>query len=54
MLVDVLLVIGYDRLGDSLTDGVDLRCMTTAGDSYSDIDARELIHANNQERFVDL
>ena len=54
MLVDVLLVISYDRLGDRLTDGVDLRCMTTTGDSYSDIDARELIHANDQEGFIDL
>jgi hypothetical protein len=29
----------YDRLGNGLSDGVDLRCVSTTGNSYSDINA---------------
>lgn len=38
VLVDVLLVVGDDGLGDGLTDGVDLRGVTTTGDAHADVD----------------
>lgn len=38
VLVDVLLVVGDDGLGDGLTDGVDLRGVTTTGDADADVD----------------
>ena len=38
VLVDVLLVVGDDGLGDRLTDGVDLRGVSTAGDADADVD----------------
>ena len=31
-----------------------MRCVTSAGDSYSNIDVGEFVNANNQEGFVDL
>lgn len=37
MLVDVLLVVGDQGLGDGLADGVDLRGVATAGDAYADV-----------------
>ena len=37
MLVDVLLVVGDQGLGDGLTDGVDLRSVTTTGDADADV-----------------
>jgi hypothetical protein len=38
VLVDVLLVVGDQGLGDGLTDGVDLRGVTTARDTDADVD----------------
>lgn len=38
MLVDELLVVGDDGLGDGLADGVDLRGVTTTGDADADVD----------------
>jgi hypothetical protein len=38
VLVDVLLVVGNDGLGDGLTDGVDLRSVTSTGDAHADVD----------------
>jgi len=38
VLVDVLLVVGDNALGDRLTDGVDLRGVTTTTDAHSDVD----------------
>jgi hypothetical protein len=38
VLVDELLVVGDDGLGDSLADGVDLRGVTTTGDADADVD----------------
>jgi hypothetical protein len=38
VLIDELLVVGDDGLGDSLTDGVDLRGVTTTGDTDADVD----------------
>jgi hypothetical protein len=38
VLVDVLLVVGDDGLGNGLADGVDLRGVTTTGDADADVD----------------
>lgn len=54
MLIDVLLVVGDDRLGDSLTDGVDLGSVTTTGNTNTDVDTGELVVADDQEGLVDL
>jgi hypothetical protein len=54
VLVNKLLVVGDDRLGDGLTDGVDLGDVTTTGDTDADVDTGELVEADNQERLVDL
>lgn len=54
MLVDVLLVVGDEGLGDGLADGVDLRSVTTTGDADADVDVGELVEADNQEGLVDL
>lgn len=54
MLVNVLLVVGDDRLGDGLTDGVDLGSVTTTGDTDADVDTGELVLADDQEGLVDL
>ena len=54
VLVDELLVVGDQGLGDGLSDGVDLRGVTTAGDADADVDVGELVEANNQEGLVDL
>ena len=54
MLIDVLLVVGDDGLGDRLTDGVDLGSVTTTGDTDADVDTGELVLADDQEGLVDL
>lgn len=54
MLIDVLLVVGDNGLGDSLTDGVDLGGVTTTGDADADIDTGELVNADDEEGLVDL
>ena len=54
MLVDELLVVGDNGLGNSLTDGVDLRCVSTASNSDADIDVGKLLETDNQEGFIDL
>lgn len=54
MLIDVLLVVGDNGLGDGLTDGVDLRGVTTTGDTDTDIDTGELVNADDEEGLVDL
>jgi hypothetical protein len=54
VLVDELLVVGDEGLGDGLTDGVDLRGVATTGDADADVDVGELVEADNQERLVDL
>lgn len=45
VLIDVFLVVCDDALGDGLSDSVDLRGVTTARDSDSDVDAGEFISA---------
>jgi len=54
VLIDELLVICNDRLGDSLTDGVNLRCVSTTSNPDADVDACEFVETNDQEGFVDL
>ena len=54
MLIDVLLVVGDDGLGDGLTDGVDLGSVTTTSDANTDVDTGELVSADDQEGLVDL
>ena len=54
VLINVLLVVGDDGLGDGLTDSVNLRGVTTTGDTDTDIDASEFVGTNDQERLVGL
>lgn len=54
MLIDELLVVGDDGLGDGLADGVDLRGLTTTGDADADVDAGELVGTDDEEGLVDL
>lgn len=70
VLVDVLLVVGDDGFGNGLTDGVDLRGVSTAGDADADVDIScvpsafprvwcrgvrtELVNAEDQDGLVDL
>ena len=54
VLIDELLVVGNDGLGDGLTDGIDLRCVSTTSNSDADIDTGELVETDDQEGFVDL
>ena len=54
VLVNVLLVVGDDRFGDCLSDGVDLRSVTTTSNADTDVDIGEFVKADDEERFVDL
>ena len=54
VLVDVLLVVGDEGLGDGLTDGVDLGGVATAGDADADVEVGELVEADDEEGLVDL
>jgi hypothetical protein len=54
VLIDVLLVVGDNGLGDGLTDGVDLGGVTTTGDADTDVDTGELVNADDQKGLVDL
>jgi hypothetical protein len=54
VLINELLVVCDDRLGDGLTNSIYLRCVATAGNSDADIDACELVETNDEEGFVDL
>lgn len=47
MLVDVLLVVGNQGLGDGLTDGVDLRGVATTGNADADVNLGELVEADD-------
>lgn len=53
-LIDEFLVVGNDSFGDRLTDGIDLRSVTTTGNPNADVDLREFVKTNNQEGLVDL
>lgn len=54
VLIDVFLVVSDDALGDGLTDGIDLRGMTTTGNANADVDFGEAVEAEDEEGFVDL
>lgn len=54
VLIDELLVVGDQGLGDRLSDGVDLGSVTTTGDTDTDVEAGELVKTDDQERLVDL
>lgn len=54
VLIDIFLVVGNNGFGDRLTDGVDLRSVTTSSNPDSDVDFGEFVETDNQERFVDL
>ena len=54
MLIDELLVVGNDGLGDGLTDGINLGSVSTASNSDANVDTGELVETDNQEGFVDL
>ena len=54
MLIDELLVVGNDGLGNGLTDSVNLGSVSTASNSDADVDTSELVETDDQEGFVDL
>lgn len=54
VLIDEFLVVGDDRLRDSLTNSVNLRCVSTTSNPDANIDTSELVETDDQERFVDL
>lgn len=54
VLVDKLLVVGDEGLGNGLTDGVDLRGVTTAGDADANVNVGKLVEADDQNGLVDL
>ena len=53
-LIDVLLVVSNDGLGDGLTDGIDLRSVTTTLHANSDIDVGESVVTEQEDGLVDL
>lgn len=53
-LVNVFLVVGNQTLGNSLSDGVNLGNVTTAGNLNSDVDVLELVQASQGQWLVDL
>ena len=54
VLVDVLLVVGDQGLGDGLAHRVHLRGVAAACDPHADVDLGELVEADNEEGLVDL
>jgi len=53
-LVDVLLVVGHERLGDRLADRINLSDMSTAINADSDVDSGESIFSQEQDWFFQL
>ena len=53
-LVDELLIVSDDALADGLTDGVDLRDITTTTDADADVDVREALLAEQEDGLKDL
>lgn len=47
-------MVGNQTLGNSLSDGVHLRDVTTTGNSDSDVDVGELVQTGQHQRLVDL
>lgn len=54
VLIDELLVVGDDALGDCLTDGVDLRSVSSSGHAHADVDIGELLQTNDEQGLVHL
>jgi hypothetical protein len=54
VLIDVLLVVGDNRLGNGLSNSIDLRGVTTTSNSDTDVNLGELVETDDQERLVDL
>jgi hypothetical protein len=54
VLIDELLVVGDESLGNGLSDSVNLRNMTTAIYAHTNVYIGELVEANDEERLVDL
>jgi hypothetical protein len=54
VLIDEFLVVCNDRFGDGLTDGVNLRCVSTTSNPDADIYTGEFVETDDQEGFVDL
>lgn len=53
MLIDVFLVVCHYRLGDCLTDSIDLRCVTAARDAYPNVNIGEFVDTNDEEGLID-
>lgn len=47
-------MVGNQTLGNGLSDGVNLRNVTTSGDLDSDVDVLELVQASQRQWLVDL
>lgn len=54
VLIDKLLVVGNEGLGNGLTDGVNLGGVPTTADTDTDVDTGEFVKSDNEERLVDL
>lgn len=54
VLIDKLLVVGDQGLGNGLSDGIDLAGMPSAAYAAADVYVGELVKANNKKRLVDL
>jgi hypothetical protein len=54
VLVDVLLVVGDEGLGNGLADGVDLRGVATTGDTDADVNAGEFVGTDDKDGLVGL
>jgi hypothetical protein len=54
VLVDELLVVGDEGLGDSLSDSINLGNLSTATHADPDVHIGELVEANDEKRLIDL
>lgn len=54
VFVDEFLVVGDDGLGDSLSDGVDLRSVTTTANTDTDVYTGEFVETDDQDWLVNL
>lgn len=54
VFVNEFLVVGDYRLGDGLSDSIDLGSVTTTGDADTDVDTGEFVKADDEDGFVDL
>jgi len=53
-LINKLLVVGDDGLADGLTDGIELRSVTTTADTDAEIDIGKALLAEKKDRLKDL